>query len=149
MCLECIKLTPSQIWRMNITDAFSVRTKSSLITLSNSSPPVILKKTSIKHTVYISTVVADQLVKFVFYEYRLFFFWNVNDEAKYMVLKIGQFYFVSSQFCYIVDFYVYTWQLYVISVLDPIGVDLGFDPRAGQTKDYNTGICCWARIIME
>ena len=67
---------------MNITDAFSVRTKSSLITLSNSSPPVILKKTSIKQTEYISTVVAGQLVKFLFYyEYR--FYWNVNDEAKY------------------------------------------------------------------
>jgi len=28
-------------------------------------------------------------------------------------------------------------------------VDRGFDPRSGQKKDYKTGICCWARIIME
>ena len=49
--------------------------------------PTCNSKKDINQThLYISTVVADQLVKFVFYEYR--FFWNVNDEAKYMVLNV-------------------------------------------------------------
>jgi hypothetical protein len=32
----------------------------------------------------------------------------------------------------------------MISVLASNVVDCGFDPRSGQTKDYNIGICCFS-----
>jgi hypothetical protein len=32
----------------------------------------------------------------------------------------------------------------VVSVLAPSAVDLGFEHRLGQTKDYNIGICCFS-----
>ena len=31
----------------------------------------------------------------------------------------------------------------MVSVLDSIAVDRGFDPRSGQIKDYKIGICCF------
>ena len=31
----------------------------------------------------------------------------------------------------------------MVSVLDSIVVDRGFDPRSGQIKDYKIGICCF------
>ena len=33
----------------------------------------------------------------------------------------------------------------MVSVLASSAVDLGFEPRSGQTKDYNIGICCFFR----
>ena len=30
----------------------------------------------------------------------------------------------------------------MVSVLISSAVDSGFDPRSGQTKDYEIGICC-------
>lgn len=42
--LQCMKAMPSQICRINMMQAFSVKIKSSLITRSNSSPPEILPK---------------------------------------------------------------------------------------------------------
>jgi hypothetical protein len=30
----------------------------------------------------------------------------------------------------------------MVSVLASSAVDRGFEPRSGQTKDYNIGICC-------
>ena len=32
----------------------------------------------------------------------------------------------------------------MVSVLAPSAVDRGFEPRSGQTKDYNIGICCFS-----
>jgi hypothetical protein len=32
----------------------------------------------------------------------------------------------------------------MISVLAPSAVDFGFEPRSGQTKDYNICICCFS-----
>jgi hypothetical protein len=32
----------------------------------------------------------------------------------------------------------------MVSVLDSSAVDRGFEPRSGQTKDYNIGICCFS-----
>jgi hypothetical protein len=32
----------------------------------------------------------------------------------------------------------------MVSVLAPSAVDRGFDPRLGQTKDYEIGICCFS-----
>ena len=32
----------------------------------------------------------------------------------------------------------------MVSVLDSSAVDQGFEPRPGQTKDYNIGICCFS-----
>jgi hypothetical protein len=32
----------------------------------------------------------------------------------------------------------------MISVLASDTVDRGFEPRTGQTKDYNIGICCFS-----
>ena len=43
ICFEWINETPSRTWRMKQTHAFSVRTNSSSITRSKSSPPRILK----------------------------------------------------------------------------------------------------------
>jgi hypothetical protein len=31
----------------------------------------------------------------------------------------------------------------MVSVLVSSAVDRGFEPRSGQTKDYNIGICCF------
>jgi len=31
----------------------------------------------------------------------------------------------------------------MVSVLEASAVDRGFEPQAGQTKDYNIGICCF------
>ena len=31
----------------------------------------------------------------------------------------------------------------MVSVIDSIAVDRGFDPRSGQIKDYKIGICCF------
>jgi hypothetical protein len=35
---------------------------------------------------------------------------------------------------------VYQW---LVSVLDSSAVDRVFEPRLGQTKDYEIGICCF------
>jgi len=32
----------------------------------------------------------------------------------------------------------------IVSVFASSGVDLGFEPRSGQTKDYKIGICCFS-----
>ena len=32
----------------------------------------------------------------------------------------------------------------MVSVLASSAVDRGFDPRSGQTKDYEIGICCFS-----
>ena len=32
----------------------------------------------------------------------------------------------------------------MFSVLTSIAVDRGFEPRSGQTKDYNIGMCCFS-----
>ena len=32
----------------------------------------------------------------------------------------------------------------MVSVLASSAVDLGFEPRSGQTKDYEIGICCFS-----
>ena len=32
----------------------------------------------------------------------------------------------------------------MVSVLSSSLVDRGFDPRSGQTNDYNIGICCFS-----
>jgi hypothetical protein len=32
----------------------------------------------------------------------------------------------------------------MVSMLDSSAVDRGFEPRSGQTKDYNIGICCFS-----
>ena len=32
----------------------------------------------------------------------------------------------------------------LVSVLASSAVDRGFEPRSGQTKDYDTGICCYS-----
>jgi hypothetical protein len=32
----------------------------------------------------------------------------------------------------------------MVSVLVSSAVDRGFDPRSGQTKDYEIGICCFS-----
>ena len=32
----------------------------------------------------------------------------------------------------------------MVSVLPPIVVDCGFEPRSGQPKDYKIGICCFS-----
>ena len=32
----------------------------------------------------------------------------------------------------------------MVSVLASSTVDRGFEPRSGQTKDYNIGICCFS-----
>ena len=32
----------------------------------------------------------------------------------------------------------------MVSVLASIAVDRGFEPRSGQTKDYEIGICCFS-----
>jgi hypothetical protein len=32
----------------------------------------------------------------------------------------------------------------MVSVLDSSAVDRSFEPRSGQTKDYNIGICCFS-----
>jgi hypothetical protein len=32
----------------------------------------------------------------------------------------------------------------MVSVLDSSAVDRGFEPRSGQTKDYEIGICCFS-----
>jgi len=32
----------------------------------------------------------------------------------------------------------------MIGVLASSGVDHGFEPRSGQTKDYEIGICCFS-----
>ena len=32
----------------------------------------------------------------------------------------------------------------MVSELDSRAVDRGFDPRSGQTKDYNIGMCCFS-----
>ena len=32
----------------------------------------------------------------------------------------------------------------MVSVLASSAVDRGFEPRSGQTKDYNIGICCFS-----
>ena len=32
----------------------------------------------------------------------------------------------------------------MVSVLASSVVDLGFEPRSGQTKDYEIGICCFS-----
>ena len=32
----------------------------------------------------------------------------------------------------------------MVSVLASIGVDCGFEPRSGQTKDYQICICCFS-----
>ena len=32
----------------------------------------------------------------------------------------------------------------MVSVLASSAVDRGFEPRLGQTKDYNNGICCFS-----
>jgi hypothetical protein len=32
----------------------------------------------------------------------------------------------------------------MVSVLDSCAVDHGFEPRSGQTKDYEIGICCFS-----
>ena len=40
----------------------------------------------------------------------------------------------------------------MVSMLVSSAVDRGFEPRSGQTKDYNIGICCFfakGRSIME
>lgn len=42
MCFWCMYSTPSHIWRMNMAQTFSVNSKSSSMTRSNSSPPEIL-----------------------------------------------------------------------------------------------------------
>jgi hypothetical protein len=33
---------------------------------------------------------------------------------------------------------------YMVSVLASSVVDCGFEPRSGQTKDYNIDICCFS-----
>ena len=32
----------------------------------------------------------------------------------------------------------------MVSVFSSSAIDLGFDPRSGQTKDYEIGICCFS-----
>ena len=32
----------------------------------------------------------------------------------------------------------------MVSVLASSAVDLGFEPRSGQTKDFKIGICCFS-----
>ena len=32
----------------------------------------------------------------------------------------------------------------MVSVLSSNAVDRGFEPRSGQTKNYNIGICCFS-----
>ena len=32
----------------------------------------------------------------------------------------------------------------MVNVLVPSAVDRGFDPRSGQTKDYEIGMCCFS-----
>ena len=32
----------------------------------------------------------------------------------------------------------------MVSVFTSSAVDRGFEPRSGQTKDYNIGICCFS-----
>jgi hypothetical protein len=32
----------------------------------------------------------------------------------------------------------------MVSVLSSCAVNRGFEPRSGQTKDYNIGICCFS-----
>ena len=32
----------------------------------------------------------------------------------------------------------------MVSVLTSSAVDRGFEPRSGQTKDYEIGICCFS-----
>jgi hypothetical protein len=32
----------------------------------------------------------------------------------------------------------------MVSVLESIAVDRGFEPRSGLTKDYEIGICCFS-----
>jgi hypothetical protein len=32
----------------------------------------------------------------------------------------------------------------MVSVFASSGVDRGFEPRSGQTKDYTIGICCFS-----
>jgi hypothetical protein len=32
----------------------------------------------------------------------------------------------------------------IVSVLASSAVDRGFEPRSGQTKDYEIGICCFS-----
>jgi branched-subunit amino acid transport protein len=34
----------------------------------------------------------------------------------------------------------------MVSVLAAIVVDRGFEPRSGQIKDYNIGICCYPTV---
>ena len=72
--LQCMKAMPSQICRINMMQAFSVKIKSSLITRSNSSPPEILPKQAKKYRTYLlrnlCSTTQDLVIQNMIYEIK-------------------------------------------------------------------------------
>lgn len=97
--LQCMKAMPSQICRINMMQAFSVKIKSSLITRSNSSPPEILPKQAKKQNLFTEEFVLD--------DSRPCHSQNMIYEIKYW-WQIRNIFQQTSNISYLTSIYIYS-----------------------------------------